>query len=137
MVYTSRKLVLLAVAWLLLALAAMLMPAPREWGALGGWINPHYEEIKSVLNPMVHAVLMAMMAVLSMHMFWYRKLRVAVASSFGIVILLAVLFEILQGVLPREFGRSCDMADLVPGAFGGALGCLVGLLIRLNKKEKQ
>lgn len=122
--------------WLLLALAAMLLPAPRQWGALGVWVSPHYQGVKSVLNPTVHAVLMAMLAVLSMQILWSRKRRFAVASSFGIVILLAVLFEILQGLLPREFGRSCDIADLVPGAFGGALGCLLGLIIRVNKKNK-
>ena len=123
-------------AWLLMVLSAMLMPAPREWGALGVWINPHYEDIRSVFNPAMHVVLMAIMALVTMQMFWYRKLLVAVACSFGLVVLLAVLFEILQGTLPREFGRSCDVADLVPGAFGAALGCLAGLIVRLRKTYK-
>lgn len=124
------------VAWLLMSLAAMLMPAPRAWGVLGVRIKLYYEEIRFVLNPAVHLVLMALLAVLSMQMFWNRKLRVAVVSSFSLVILFAVLFELLQGMLPREFGRSYDVMDLIPGAFGGALGCLVGLIFRERKERK-
>ena len=117
---------------LLLTLLVMLVPAPREWGVFGKWVSPYYDATKDILNPTVHVVLMAMIAALIMHGFRFRALRLSILLALSVVIVFAVLFEVLQGLLPGEFGRTCDLADLVPGTIGGILGCVVGVVLRVK-----
>ena len=126
----------LALAWLVIALLVLLAPAPREWGEFGHRISPYYDDIRPVFEPVVHFVLMAPMAALCMHIFRRQGVLAASAFSFGIVLALATLFEGLQSLLPSEFSRRADPADLIPSAAGAMIGCLAGLVARVYTSHK-
>ena len=130
----------LVLGWLVIALVVLLAPSPREWGTLGHRISPFYDDIKSVLQPAVHIVLMASMAALCMHIFRQQTVPVAAGLSFAIVIALAAVFEGLQSLLPLGFARRGDLADMIPSAAGALMGCMIGLgtpLIKNNRSRKR
>ena len=129
----SRMVLWLGVAWLGIALLMLLAPSPREWGEFGRQLSPYYDRIEAVFQPAVHLVLMAILAVALMHHFESRSAVTAVLISFVLVMVLAIVLEGLQGLLPAEFSRRCDVEDLVPGAGGAVIGCCIGLLVRIIK----
>lgn len=131
----SRQIVLLTLVWLGLALVVLLVPSPREWGDFGHRISPYYDRISFFFQPAVHVILMAGLATACMHHFRNRNVLFAFALSFVLVMLVAALLEGLQSLLPREFSRRCDVADLAPGAVGAMLGCFVGMLWRPAKPK--
>jgi VanZ family protein len=126
----------LALAWLAVALLMFLAPSPREWGEFGHRISPFYDKIKSVFQPAVHVVLMASMALLCMHIFRRQAVLAASILSFGIVLVLAAVFEGLQSLLPSDFSRRADLADMIPSAAGAMMGCMSGLGARLFRTHK-
>ncbi len=130
---TSVPVILLALAWLVVALTVLLVPAPREWGRLGHVISPYYDKIQHRFEPAVHIGLMASISVLIMHYLKSKKAMTAVMQTMALALLLAVTLEALQSYLPDEFGRKCDIHDLLPAVIGIAAGCLIGLVMRIRK----
>jgi glycopeptide antibiotics resistance protein len=121
--------------WMLVALALLLAPAPREWGAFGKWVSPYYDDVQPVLQPGAHLVLMTVCTVLLMRLFVHRTLWTAVVYSFVLAGMLTIALELLQSTLPIAFARTSDIEDLGPSLAGAALGCFVG--VRTRNREKK
>ena len=124
------------IVWVLLALGLLLAPAPREWGSFGRLINAYYDQARPVLQPAAHIVLMAVGVVLLMPYFACRSPRMAVLMSVATTLLFAMVFEMLQSVLPSSFARQCDVADLVPSGLGMLAGGAIGFRKRLKNEDE-
>jgi len=130
-----RKIWLIITVWLLIILSLLLVPAPREWGAFGEWIRPHYDHVKDVLQPIAHVVLMAVLATLFMRCFSHKRKWVSIVFSFGISMLLACAFECTQFALPRDFARRFDVSDIVFSGVGVLAGCFIGWSINVRSGD--
>lgn len=123
--------------WGFLTLGILLAPAPREWGAFGKWINSYYDQIRPVLQPAAHIVLMAAGVILFMRYLSHLSPRRAFLISAAMIMLFAVALELLQSVLPIRFARQCDVEDLIPSMIGMLIGGVVGICYNMNNKEEK
>jgi len=126
---------MLTLAWALIAAALLLAPSPREWGDLGRAFGNVYDEIKHVLQPAAHFVLMAVGAWLLIRLLPERRPAIAFVNTMVIVISVAVVLELLQSCLPAHFARACDSDDLIPSALGAVCGGLAGLRIKVRRPD--
>ena len=113
---------LLILIWELIAAGLLLAPSPRCWVQFGVRFSMIYNEMKSVLQPIVHFLIMAGGAFILMRLFPGQPAFIAVLSSLGIALLVALLFEVFQKALPKDFARSCDLHDLLPSFLGALTG---------------
>ncbi len=121
--------------WLLIALGMLLAPAPREWGAFGKLINSYYDHTRLILQPAAHSFLMAIGVVLLMHYFSHHPPFRAFLISAVAALSCAIVFELLQNLLPSGFARQCDIEDLIPSTAGALVGGIIGLRQRLRNKD--
>lgn len=134
--FRNRKIWLMITVWLLIILTLLLIPAPREWGEFGKWIRPHYDNVKDVLQPIAHIVLMTVLASLFMRCFAHKEKWVSIVFSFGISMALACTFECMQFALPKDFARRFDVSDIAFSGVGILAGCLIGLSINVRSRDQ-
>jgi hypothetical protein len=128
----SKKLTIALLVWFVSALVILLAPAPREWGDFGYRINSWYDEVRPVLQPAAHVILMAIGAFLFIRIFGANSPRRAFVLSMISTVTLAVFFELLQSALPASFARRCDAEDLIPSIAGMLLGGGLGFVQSLR-----
>lgn len=132
MKFNSRK-VMIVFGWTLIAIIFLLSPSPREWGTVGRAFGNVYDEIRHVLQPAAHFILMALGSILLMRHLSHRTPSTAFINTVVIVLSVAVALELLQDQLPRHFARACDPKDLIPSAVGAISGGLIGLFTRAKR----
>lgn len=130
----SKSWILIGV-WVAVTTALLLAPTPRGLGDWGRRFSISYDEIKLVLQPTAHFLMMATGAFLLMQLFVKRHRLVALLLSVGLALLLAFSLELCQHVLPAKFARACDMNDLIPSLGGALLGALTALCFRPRRTK--
>lgn len=116
--------------WIVLTLIAVLLPSPREWGAFGEWVSPHFDKVRGIIQPAAHFFLMAAIAAALTTVLAARPPLVTFAVATLVAVALSILFEFFQTLLPETFGRDADPSDVLSSMLGAMAGSALALLFR-------